>query len=594
MAVAGHATHAFVHNRKSSIADLYERAKLRKVQLQRSERFQLIFEYSIYLLLIALVYFVAVGRPLWGGLVWYTYVAFAHYLTAPIGFALVVCISGFYAWAPLLVTFEREPPIDEEVSTDNSNSSANDTALIVPCYKSERLVGTTIQAALKAGFSASSIFIIANGNSLTPLDNTEEVCQRYSVNHFWCPIGSKIVAQYVGCYVAKDFPYVLMVDDDCILPPNFPIKSDLMRSNPRIGCVGYTIKSTGPNSSKGTLCQQAQDLEYKLSGIQRTFAGKVGSATFGHGAICLWENEFVRKVFQHHPGFSVSEDWFFGHVARELGKRIVMSTSVFVETETPSAVFFSSGGARGGFGEMTVYSQRFKRWNFFFVNGMYYNFRYIFCSWKLGWWEIGAKIFVFQEIYETLLYLMTPLVFPISFVVQPLFALYVFVGVFAMYLLNALIFNEVHLRLRKERVGLGMLLFYYMPYKIVLTLVNVGSCYWSIWQYASYFARRHPKIIEDENVVSVVLKIEEGEYKINSTEANSEDHGSDRNPPHERLQPDSVIAFTTNFDFSTNRTRRTTITTLGLELDPRSTESTKAQDTGGLAQAGVFTHDFAI
>nr|GFD50119.1 hypothetical protein [Tanacetum cinerariifolium] len=98
-----------------------------------------------------------------------------------------------------------------------------------------------------------------------------------------------------------------------------------------------------------------------------------------------------------HPGFSVSEDWFFGHVARKLGSRIKMCSQVFVETETPNAVFFSSGGARGGFGEMTIFKQRFKRWNFFFVNGMYYNMAYIFGSWKLGWWEIGAKIFVFQE-----------------------------------------------------------------------------------------------------------------------------------------------------------------------------------------------------
>ena len=81
-----------------------------------------------------------------------------------------------------------------------------------------------------------------------------------------------------------------------------------MRKNTQIGCVGYTIKSTGENRSRGTLCQQAQDLEYKLSGLQRLFAGKIDSATFGHGAICLWENAFVREVFHRHPNFSVSED----------------------------------------------------------------------------------------------------------------------------------------------------------------------------------------------------------------------------------------------------------------------------------------------
>jgi hypothetical protein len=143
---------------------------------------------------------------------------------------------------------------------------------------------------------------------------------------------------------------------------------------------------------------RAQDLEYKLSGIQREFAGRIGSATFPHGAISLWDRELLVKTFHEHPGFSVSEDWFFGHVARQLGCRITMCSHVFVETETPTAVFFSSGGSRGGFGEMTIFKQRFKRWNFFFVNGMWYNMAYIFGNWKLGWWEIGAKIFVFQEV----------------------------------------------------------------------------------------------------------------------------------------------------------------------------------------------------
>lgn len=75
-----------------------------------------------------------------------------------------------------------------------------------------------------------------------------------------------------------------------------------------------------------------------------------------------------------------------------------MCSQVFVETETPSAVFFSRSGSRGGFGEMTVFKQRFTRWNFFFVNGMFYNAWYILGSWKLGFWEIGTKIFVFQEV----------------------------------------------------------------------------------------------------------------------------------------------------------------------------------------------------
>jgi hypothetical protein len=133
--------------------------------------------------------------------------------------------------------------------------------------------------------------------------------------------------------------------------------------------------------------------------------------------------------------FSVSEDWFFGHTARKLGSRVTMCSSVFVETETPTSIFFSSG-SRGGFGEMTIFSQRFYRWNFFFVNGMFYNMAYILGSWKLGFWEIGAKIFVFQEVYETLLYLLAPFVLPISLIVRPVFCVYMLIATVGMYYIN--------------------------------------------------------------------------------------------------------------------------------------------------------------
>lgn len=494
--------------RRSSMAEVYEKAKARGIELQRKRWVEVLFEWTIYTILISFIYFVLIGMPLWKGAVYWMYWLISTKFVIAGGWSITIAIAAFYSFAPLLIFFEREPPIIDHPEDFDRTAipGVATTALLIPCYKSANLVGATLEAALKV-FPASHIFVIANGNSETPLDNTEEICIPYGVNHIWCPVGSKIVAQFVGCYAAKGFKNVLLIDDDCALPPNFPVVSE--RLTDKVRSIGYTIKSVGPGSSKGTYCQQAQDLEYKISGLQRALAGKMGSATFPHGAISLWDRKFLIKTFHDHPGFSVSEDWFFGHSCRRLGGRIKMCTSVFVETETPPAVFFSSGGSRGGFGEMTVFKQRFMRWNFFFVNGMFYNMHYILTSWKLGWWEIGAKIFVFQEVYETLLYLFTPFILPISFIVSPAFCGYLLAGTIILYLINVVVFNEVHLRMRNERIGWDVLLLYYMPYKLVLTLVNVASCYWSLYKYARYFAKRHPKVIEDEKAVEVVLRLEE-------------------------------------------------------------------------------------
>lgn len=76
---------------------------------------------------------------------------------------------------------------------------------------------------------------------------------------------------------------------------------------------------------------------------------------------------------------------------------------------------------------------------------MYYDMSYILLDWKLGWWEIGAKIFVFQEIYETLLYLLAPFVIPISLATRPVFSSYLYAATITMYAVNALIFNYVSL-----------------------------------------------------------------------------------------------------------------------------------------------------
>ncbi|KAL8898056.1 MAG: hypothetical protein Q9207_006892 [Kuettlingeria erythrocarpa] len=531
--------------RRSSLEEVYEKAKIRQLQLQRSNAAQFGFEYTFYLFLIAIVYFVFVGVPFWDGLVLTIYHIFDMKLVVPAGTAIFLGIGFLYAYLPLLVLFEKEPA--ERPPPDSlgpgERGQASDTALMIPCYKSEKLIAQTLEAALKV-FPAQNIFVVANGNSPTPLDNTAAVCERYGVSHTWSPIGSKIVAQYVGCYVTKRFPYVLLIDDDCILPPNFPIVTERMSST--VQCIGYTIKSVGPNSSKGTLCQQAQDVEYKISGIQRAFSGKVGSATFPHGAISIWDRELLIKTFQAHPGFSVSEDWFFGHVARQLGCRIQMCTAVFVETETPDAIFFSGGGDRGGFGEMTIYKQRFFRWNFFFVSGIYYDMLYILFNWKLGWWEIGAKIFVFQEVYETLLYLLAPFVLPISFYVRPSFSAYLYAATLLLYMVNVVIFNYVHLRLRNESVS-ALCLLYYLPYKIILTFVNIASCYYSIYKYAKYFAKRHPKIIEDEKAVTVVLRLEEESFSAK--------------------EKAEILAGRSSVDSAASRPRRFTVTAVGTDLE---------------------------
>lgn len=79
--------------RRSSLQEVYEKAKIRQVQLKRSTVAQLSFQYACYLLMLASIYFVFVGFPLWRGLVVTLYYLFNMQLAVPAGTAVFLGIG---------------------------------------------------------------------------------------------------------------------------------------------------------------------------------------------------------------------------------------------------------------------------------------------------------------------------------------------------------------------------------------------------------------------------------------------------------------------------------------------------------------------
>ena len=79
--------------RRTSLQDVYEKAKIRQTQLTRSTVAQIGFQYFSYLLMLAGIYFVFVGYPLWKGLVLVLYDVFRMQLTIPVGTAVFLGIA---------------------------------------------------------------------------------------------------------------------------------------------------------------------------------------------------------------------------------------------------------------------------------------------------------------------------------------------------------------------------------------------------------------------------------------------------------------------------------------------------------------------
>ena len=88
-------------------------------------------------------------------------------------------MAALYAFLPVLSLFDPNPP--EEITDEYRGDVAN-TALVIPVNKGEKILPATPDIAIKI-FSPDHIFVIANGNNPTHLDNTEAVCDEYGVNH---------------------------------------------------------------------------------------------------------------------------------------------------------------------------------------------------------------------------------------------------------------------------------------------------------------------------------------------------------------------------------------------------------------------------
>ena len=66
----------------------------------------------------------------------------------------------------MFLLFEKEPPMPTNLEAPDASKTrgVHNTALLIPCYKSAKIIGPTLEAALKI-LPADHIYVIANGNS---------------------------------------------------------------------------------------------------------------------------------------------------------------------------------------------------------------------------------------------------------------------------------------------------------------------------------------------------------------------------------------------------------------------------------------------
>jgi cellulose synthase/poly-beta-1,6-N-acetylglucosamine synthase-like glycosyltransferase len=435
--------------------------------------------FSLYYLAVAAVLFFGfIGVPLYNGWFPYVFALLKNNTGVAYGYLIFILIESGVTLIRLLV-FRRKYVAHDSISRQSN------TALVIPCHRAEATIGTTLTNALKV-FDAQSIFVVDNGKSETPLDNTASVCAEMGVNYTWVPRPSKPNAIYVGAKKASNFDFIMQIDDDVNLPEDITFPTDSA-----FDAMAYTI-SAGTNVGTRNVLHHCQDLEYKTAGIMKGFEAMVGGSTlFAHGAISLWKRDALVAVLEKHPLFPISDDWFSGYTANALGYRIGVCDRQFIETDAPGTLYLARSQDRtGGYGSGTLFAQRV-RWYTMQLAQIPYLLFFVFCVWKprvsilmqklVFLWMVLSKVMAYTRHYMFVFYMiLNPILSTI------LLASYIAVGIIKFALLNV-----IHLS-KEERIPWYIALVFPL-YQIHDSLLYFGTMLYSVIAYPFIFnADRRP------------------------------------------------------------------------------------------------------
>lgn len=258
---------------------------------------------------------------------------------------LMTAVNLLVAHYPLAVK-----QVDEE-SRIIPTPGAEEVALVIPCHESAAQIGKTIHAALKH-LKPEQIFVVDNGKSELPTDNTKEVVAAIDakINYIWVPLGNKNIAQYAGALAAKDYKYVLTTDDDVTIPASFDFGTQLM--DDQVKAVCYPVRGV-TEDGKPSLLVEWQDLEYQNADLAKLAEAFFGGVLYPHGAGSLWERKTLIQALRLHDTVFYAEDVKMGLALQKLRKTMKVCGSSFLNTSAPTTLF-------GAF--PNYYQQRVRSW----------------------------------------------------------------------------------------------------------------------------------------------------------------------------------------------------------------------------------------
>lgn len=454
----------------------------------------LLYYIVYYVVLMSVIYFLFIGVPIWDGLIIWTFNRI-KYSYGKYGYLIFLLPEIILTTLPLIIftVFHNRKYYNKKVE-----KRSYQIALVIPCHKAQDVIKNTLEKALKL-FDGRSIYVIDNGNTSIPTDNTRHICNGLGVNYIWCDVGSKLAAIYVGTKAAVGYKYIMQIDDDMELEQDmtFPICND-------IDCIAYTISGIS-KFKKNNLLQRCQDVEYKISGFIKALQSWVGNTIFAHGAISLWKRDSLIKVLHQHPMYPISDDWFTGFIANCMGMRIEVCDQKFIGTDTPSVLFY--GGRLSGYGNATLLHQRLTRWYALIGIQIMNQIYYIFFVWKFSWKRIiMQKLILLWYMFVMIIITFRYIILGYSLFLSPIFPLIMFSVNIGIWLIHFSIINY-KLLVDNERIPFYMIFIQpiYTMYDILI--LGCAMIYGIFYKIPNVLFTPRLKLSENDKIQSILNKL---------------------------------------------------------------------------------------
>jgi hypothetical protein len=326
-------------------------------------------KYAVLLLVAALVVGITISNS------YYQWINKAMQITRHNMLPVLVIVIGL---EPIMITIillvARVPPLpasvgslfdkaslDAGVEIEKTFSASESqkhhrTALIIPCHNSDHgALAKVIQSAL-SHFRPRDIFIVDNGRSRYPTSQNFRLfirSQSSDINYLWSPIGSKNAAQLVGAMAAKDYEFIMTVDDDVSIPATFCPPIDKLDEVTK--ACAFPLKAIDANGNSPLFLVAWQDCEYKMSGLTKLAESSICGVLYPHGAGWFCEREtLIDLISNYHSIDFIAEDVNTGLSMQKMKKRIAFDATCILETEVPTTIFGGPG--------LNWWNQRYRSW----------------------------------------------------------------------------------------------------------------------------------------------------------------------------------------------------------------------------------------